>query len=447
MFVAYTTSSHVGSIDRMYDLLTEMGKEHPSTGHEGSYLTFRNRDMIMTMWSQMFSSFVTVFADPSYAQKAISGDALSTLTGYVTGALVWFILPLGLSLSTGLVALAVTNDPVSVTYPEVLSKHLVNEGMPMLYGLTALMGKAGAAAGLLILFMSCTSAISAELIAFSSVMTFDLYRDAINPKATGHQLIRVSHCVVLVYGLVISGLTIMFNYIGITISWILTFMGIIFGPAFVVIIMTLFWKRMSVYCFYIGMPLGSLTGLACWLGAAHHFYNAVNKDTLGQVDATIIGNFVASGSSLIYFVLLSLWRPQNYDFSELKGHFTAAGDATEEERERMVVSRELDAKLKRASRVAWVLTLLISIGMAIVFILTLYGTGYIFSKPFFRGWIVVFMVWLLVAFLYITFYPLYESRDAIALFVRLVLGRAPLPERVEHGEEDKMNVRVSVKAE
>jgi urea-proton symporter len=38
------------------------------------------------------------------------------------------------------------------------------------------MGKGGAAAVLLLMFMSCTSAISAKLIGVSTMISYDIYR-------------------------------------------------------------------------------------------------------------------------------------------------------------------------------------------------------------------------------------------------------------------------------
>lgn len=53
----------------------------------------------------------------------------------------------------------------------------------------------------------------------------------------------------------------------------------------------------------------------------------------------------------------------------------------------------------------------------------MYGQKYIMSKPFFKGWIVVSIIWLFIAFLYITFYPVYESWSSICEFYRKVTGK------------------------
>ena len=65
---------------------------------------------------------------------------------------------------------------------------------------TALMGKFGSFLLLTMLFMAVTSAGSAELVAVSSLCTYDIYRTYINPDATGKQILRVSRAVVLAFG-------------------------------------------------------------------------------------------------------------------------------------------------------------------------------------------------------------------------------------------------------
>lgn len=65
----------------------------------------------------------------------------------------------------------------------------------------------GAGGGFLLVFqlwMAVTASGSAEQIAVSSLIAYDVYRAYINKKATGKQIIFVSRMVVLAYG-VLSG--------------------------------------------------------------------------------------------------------------------------------------------------------------------------------------------------------------------------------------------------
>lgn len=50
-----------------------------------------------------------------------------------------------------------------------------------------------------------TASGSAEQIAVSSLISYDVYRTYINKKATGKQIIFMSRCVVIAYG-ILSGL-------------------------------------------------------------------------------------------------------------------------------------------------------------------------------------------------------------------------------------------------
>lgn len=43
----------------------------------------------------------------------------------------------------------------------------------------------------------------------------------------------------------------------------------------------------------------------------------------------------------------------------------------------------------------------------------MYGAYYIFSKPFFRGWVVVSILWLFAGLLVVTFLPPIEGRHSI----------------------------------
>ena len=86
-------------------------------------------------------------------------------------------------------AVALRGDPAMRT----LSPDDVSAGLPAPAAAAALLGKGGAAALLVVLFLAVTSATSAELIAVSSIATYDVYQTYINPKASGNRLIGVSH--------------------------------------------------------------------------------------------------------------------------------------------------------------------------------------------------------------------------------------------------------------
>jgi len=74
-----------------------------------------------------------------------------------------------------------------------LSNADISAGLPASVAAATLLGKSGAAALLILLFLAVTSATSAELIAVSSILTYDVYVRYINPQATEEQVLRMSH--------------------------------------------------------------------------------------------------------------------------------------------------------------------------------------------------------------------------------------------------------------
>ncbi|KAG7887167.1 hypothetical protein KL936_004688 [Ogataea polymorpha] len=431
LFTTYTQSSKIGSIDKMYELLQETAKTNPSAGYKGSYLTWTNKTALFNGWNIVVGGFSTVFTDPSYSQKALAASPRSSMWGYFFGGLCWLIIPLALSSCTALSALALMHDKSSPTYPGPIPAELVNEGIPMLYGMYQILGRSGAAAGMLMVWLAATSATSAELIGFSSVVTYDIYRAYINPAASGKQLIRVSHLCVTVFAIAMGALTVVFNYIGITISWIITFIGIALGPGVFAFVLTLFWKKMTPLSVIIGPPLATVIAIIGWCSSAKSLYGAVNKDTLGEQYSCAVGNFVGLFSSLIFIVAISYIRPlkEDYDFGTLDSNFVAGDDATVQEAKAMEVAEKDSAKeLKRYSTIAQIMSWAFFFIVIFLIPMPMYGQKYIYSKKFFRAWIVIIMIWLLLAACFIIFYPLWESRDVAVKIFRVVTGRQP-PER------------------
>lgn len=86
----------------------------------------------------------------------------------------------------GLAALALEGNPVFPTYPDRMPHADVTAGLVLPNAAVAMLGKGGAGATLLLIFMAVTSATSAELIAVSSIWTYDIYQKYINPTVSLH---------------------------------------------------------------------------------------------------------------------------------------------------------------------------------------------------------------------------------------------------------------------
>jgi len=121
------------------------------------------------------------------------------------GGLSWFAIPWLAATTMGLAALALETNPAFPTYPNRMPDADVTAGLVLPNAAVALLGKGGAAATLLLIFMAVTSASSAEFIAVSSIFTYDIYQTYFNPKASGKRLIYMAHMCVVVYAVILAG--------------------------------------------------------------------------------------------------------------------------------------------------------------------------------------------------------------------------------------------------
>ena len=80
------------------------------------------------------------------------------------------------------------------------------------------------------LFMAVTSSGSAELIAVSSLFTYDVYRTYINPNARGTQIVNFSRAAVVVFGILMGVLAVLLNVAGVSLGWVYLVMGALCRP-------------------------------------------------------------------------------------------------------------------------------------------------------------------------------------------------------------------------
>jgi Na+/proline symporter len=153
-FTTYATNEHLGSPGKVWDLLTEAAKKHPVEGNaEGSYLTMRSKEGAIFFVINIVGNFGTVFCDNGYYNKAIAAHPVHALPGYVAGGLAWFAIPWLAATTMGLSALALESNPIFPTYPDRMDPSDVSAGLVLPTAATALMGKGGAAATILLVCM------------------------------------------------------------------------------------------------------------------------------------------------------------------------------------------------------------------------------------------------------------------------------------------------------
>lgn len=439
-FTVYGSSSLIGSPGKMYDMLKEAQRLFPSVTGE-SYLSFKDPELFFLSWSVTLGGFGSVFGDPGYSQRAIAAHPAEVFEGYLLGGICWWVIPVSLGLAAGLACRALLTNPASPTYPNPLSDFEVGAGLPVIYGMAAIFGKKGAAAGLAMLFMSVTSATSAELIAFSSVTTYDIYRTYFKPNASGKQLVFAAHTSVVTFGIFMAALATVLNYVGVTVAWLLSFLGIILTPEVSAIILTLYWTKMTTLSLVIGAPLGTITGVVCWIASTYHFGDgAVNKETLMISKATFIGNITAIFSTPIYIAVISLLKPDKepFDMNKLQTSFKAGDDVDEEAIDGMVVTLQAQRVLKKQEWACVAVNAFLLLGPYIIIPCVLYRTGD-FSKSSFTAFIVILLIWAVLAALYITFLPLVQGWSSMKMIAKRLFGSRLEEAIMDSVEEEELH--------
>ena len=106
----------------------------------------------------------------------------------------------------------------------------VNNGLVLPYAAITIAGKGGAAGVLLITFMAVTSTLSAQVIAVSSILSFDIYRQYFNKQALDRDVIRWSHYGVVFFGVFSAAFSTLLHYVGVDLGWTLYMLGKIQNP-------------------------------------------------------------------------------------------------------------------------------------------------------------------------------------------------------------------------
>lgn len=163
-----------------------------------------------------------------------------------------------------------------------------------------------------------TSAGSAELIAVSSLCTYDIYRTYINPDATGKQILKVSRGVVLGFGCFMGVLAVMLNKAGVSLGWMYLAMGVFIGSAVLPIAFMLLWEKANATGAILGTIIGCILGIVAWISVTVIEYGRVNLDTTGRNAPMLAGNLVSILTGGFVHAVCSFICPQNYDWESTK---------------------------------------------------------------------------------------------------------------------------------
>mmetsp|Transcript_16819 Transcript_16819/g.27917 ORF Transcript_16819/g.27917 Transcript_16819/m.27917 type:complete len:534 (-) Transcript_16819:177-1778(-) len=371
-----------------------------SGNNSGSYLTMLSADGLMFGIINIVGNFGTVFVDQSYWQSAIAARPSSAARGYLLGGICWFAIPFSLATSLGLASTALQ---LPITASEA------GAGLVPPAVATHLLGDSGAVLILVMLFMAIVSTGSAESIAVSSLVAYDIYREYFNPDATGAQILKVSRIVIVVFGLFMGCFSLALFEIGLNLGWVYLFMGVVIGSAVAPLWFMMTWKGASGTGAVIAAWSGLVLALTAWLVAAQIQSGEITVATLGSNEVMLTGNLVAIFTSAIIHVVYSMFIDKtDYDFSELDKNITLVEQDMSGLGAEQQDPEELDKAYKWISRRGYVLTLL----LIFIWPLASVPAGK-FTESYFAFWVLIAIAWGFGAAIVITVLPLLESQDEI----------------------------------
>ncbi|KAL2708407.1 putative urea active transporter 1 [Kluyveromyces marxianus] len=326
-----------------------------------------------------------------------------------------------------------------------MNSNEINSGFGLPYTLMAVLGKGSLGALLLATYLAVTSTVSAQMIAVSSIISFDIYRKYFNSKAENSQLIKVSHIGVIFFGLFSAGFTVMLHYVGVDMTW----MG------------------QTKLAAMVSPILGCIAGIAVGLGTAFKFYGEVTIKTTGAQLPCMYGGLTALFLPAILTVIISLcdtsyrfdWAEFNKanlivndlqdevsetaiysqdKLEESRIEVSEAGDKHFDSERNLSVGKEAyssdiveitdsaseNATASNDQRIINIYTKIAAGSVVFVLLITwllwplpLYR-DYIFSKAFFTGWTVMSIFWVYLALIMIGFFPLWDGRHSLIKIVK-----------------------------
>ncbi|KAJ7623589.1 solute symporter family transporter [Roridomyces roridus] len=448
VFTAYGSSDVLGSPGQMWDLLQQAAVTHPVAGNAaGSYTTMRSNSGVIFAAVTIAAGFSGVFCDQGYWQRAIASRPESTTKAYMLGALSWFSIPWAFGTVMGLGARALETNPKFPTYPYALSAAQQSAGLVAPAAAVTMLGKGGAVAVLLVTFMAATSAASAELIAVSSIIVYDIMGTYWKPLS-GKQVIFYSHFIIGVWAIWMGVWATILNKVGIDLGWLFYIQGVALTPAVVPIGLTVCWNRLSATAAFYGTLFGTVCGMLGWMIGCWKIYGTINVTNLALPYSAVSGAAPGLVLSTSATLILAWIFPDDYDWGTTRAISSAsqgedsqtssvdekAGAADSSDADKKDLAQDTveevvatPAPLDREQlqrvfvRAAWI-SLTLTFIVTILIPMSMFGQSYVFSRKFFTGWVAISIIWVLLAGAFCIILPIWESRTEIRLIVSGLTG-------------------------
>ncbi|OCH90106.1 hypothetical protein OBBRIDRAFT_812877 [Obba rivulosa] len=457
----YGTSPETGSVNAMYNLLVQAGINTPVVGNQdGSYLTMKSNQGLVFGAATILSGFAGVFCDQAirlidiHAKQAIASAPQTTTKAYMLGGLSWFAVPWAFASCLGLAARALVDNPKFPTYPNPLSASQTSAGLAAPAAAAVVMGKGGAIAILLVVFMAVTSAVSSELIAVSSLF---LYRTYFRPNASSAEIVRVSHYFICIWAVWAGAWATIASTSDLNAGEFAN-VGVVLSPAVIPIALTVTWSKLTRAAVFAGCIIGAVLGMLAWMIGCWKIYGTINIANLAEPYSAVCSGLTGLLFSGVITVFVSLAKPDDYDFSGTRAIAVYDIEPAEDERAARKADDESSIKhmghdekdlktpaevgvrpagqgpiLPAASReelmsvfkrAAWY-SLALTLSVAIIVPLPMFFSHYVFNESFYAFWVACTIIWVAMSGVWCIVLPIWESRTEIAIILKGLLTCRP----------------------
>jgi Na+/proline symporter len=217
-------------------------------------------------------------------------------------------------------------------------------------------------------------------------------------------------------------------------------MGVLISSAVVPLTLTLLWSKQSKLAAIVSPIFGFCAAVSTWLAVTQSMYGEISVLSTSQNYPMMSGNIVALISPIFVTVTISLIKPDNFNFDttraiqrvdDSKQEEPVSGDFNEGEQAsssnnssttaegvQNITTDEEELAMAKSSRFAKVCSIILSLILVVLWPLPMFFSKYVFSKPFFTGWVVVSIIWIFFSIIAVGLYPLYEARRTFASIFR-----------------------------
>ncbi|KAF9007001.1 hypothetical protein BDQ17DRAFT_1461621 [Cyathus striatus] len=396
--------------------LSGIGIESPVLGNkDGSYLTMKSNQGLVFGAATILSGFSGIFCDQGYWQRAIASHPTSTTKAYMLGGLSWFAVPFAFASCLGLAARALLHDPRFPTFPNPLSPSQISAGLAAPAAAAVVMGKGGAVAVLLVVF---------------------IYKTYFRPKANGREIVKVSHCFICFWAVWMGCWAAILHKAQIDLGWLMNNRGVVLSPAVIPIGLTVTWRKLTAPAVFSGAIIGAVLGMVAWMVGCLKIYGEINIPNLAAPYSAVCSGLTGLLFSGLITVGVSLIRPANYDFQGTRAianlddisSYNENIDQAKQEKQTESVSKSAncypaDMPLLKAAfrRALWYSSTLTFI-VAFLIPIPMFFSHYVFSKSFYMFWVSTSIIWALLSGTFSVVLPVWESRKEIGTILKGCLG-------------------------